>query len=129
MTPYGMLPTVTSRLRYFAPIFPAQDMKRAVEHYESLGFTVDGYEDGSEYAFAKRDDVEIHLSATPDHDPLTGAACVYLYVEDAGALAEEWRRNGVGGKTGQAADTDYHVREGVHIDPDNNMIRFGSPIK
>jgi hypothetical protein len=25
-------------------------------------------------------------------------------------------------------DTDYGLREGAHIDPDNNLIRFGSPL-
>ena len=26
-------------------------------------------------------------------------------------------------------DTPYGMREAVHVDPDNNLIRFGSPLK
>ncbi|WP_229402840.1 bleomycin resistance protein [Micromonospora okii] len=110
----------------FAPIFPVADLQRAVEHYAQLGFEVTPYADGAEYAFAVRDGVQLHLSHTPDHDPARGAACVYLYVHDAAALADEWRQAGVGGRTGPSRDTEYGLREAVHVDPDNNMIKFGS---
>jgi len=33
---------------------------------------------------------------TADHHPATGAACVYLYVADAAALADAWRTTGSG---------------------------------
>jgi hypothetical protein len=105
--------------------FPVADLHRATGHYTKLGFTVSPYEDGAEYAFAERDGVELHLSYTPDHDPRTGAACVYLYVQDAAELVREWRASG-SGRTGQARDMDYGVREAVHVDPDNNMLKFGS---
>jgi hypothetical protein len=51
-----------------------------------------------------------------------------LYVGDADALAEEWSRPGIGGTTHPVVDTPYGLREGVHVDPDNNIIRFGSPM-
>lgn len=112
----------------FAPIFPVTDLRRAVEHYSRLGFEVTRYADGAEYAFAVRDGVQLHLSHTPDHDPERGAACVYLYVDDAAALAAEWRQPGIGGRTGLPRDMEYGIREAVHVDPDNNMIKFGSRI-
>jgi hypothetical protein len=31
-------------------------------------------------------------------------------------------------RTGAPVDTDYGLREGWHIDPDGNLLRFGSPI-
>jgi predicted enzyme related to lactoylglutathione lyase len=120
--------TDRTRLVRFAPIFPVADLRRAIAHYAQLGFQVEPYEDGAEYAFAGRDGVQLHLSLTADHDPARGAACVYLYVEDAAALADEWRSPQIGGRTGPAHDTDYGIREAVHVDPDNNMIKFGSPL-
>ena len=34
---------------------------------------------------------------------------------------------GVGGETRPVGPTDYEFREGSHVDPDGNVIRFGSP--
>ena len=51
---------------------------------------------------------------------------LYLHVTDAVQLAEEWRRAGVDVSGPQ--DYDYGKREGSHVDPDGNVIRFGSPI-
>jgi hypothetical protein len=110
----------------FAPIFPVRDLAKALEHYRTLGFEVHAYEGGQEYGFAERDGAEIHLALQPDLDPLVGAAAAYLYVADADALAEEWGRPGIGGRTTSPQNTDYGMREGAHIDPDNNLIRFGS---
>jgi len=31
--------------------------------------------------------------------------------------------------TRPVGDTPYQLREGWHIDPDNNLIRFGSPLR
>jgi hypothetical protein len=111
-----------------APIFPVRDMQAACAHYRSLGFTVEPYEDGTEHAFAGRDDARLHLSYQPDHDPGTGAACVYLQVSDVDALAREWRAVPTG-RTSKPLDREYKVREAAHIDLDNNMIRFGSPVQ
>jgi hypothetical protein len=38
------------------------------------------------------------------------------------------RRLGVAGELVAPFDTDYGLREGSHVDPDGNVIRFGSPI-
>jgi hypothetical protein len=37
-------------------------------------------------------------------------------------------RPGIGGHTRPAGPTPYQLREGAHIDPDGNLIRFGSPM-
>jgi hypothetical protein len=42
-------------------------------------------------------------------------------------LADEWRNAGMEVKA--PFDTDYGKHEGSHIDPDGNIIRFGSPIR
>jgi DNA-binding MarR family transcriptional regulator len=120
--------TEVTSMNQFAPIFPVTDLARALRHYQSLGFTVSAYDGADEYGFADRDEVSLHLSLHPDLDPLTGAGAAYLYVRDADALAAEWSRPGIGGRTHQPTDTPYGLREGAHLDLDNNLIRFGSPI-
>jgi DNA-binding MarR family transcriptional regulator len=111
------------------PIFPVRDLARALAHYTSLGFQVSSYQDGDEYGFAERDGAALHLSHQVDLDPAVGASAAYLYVADADALAREWARPRVGGRTRAPRDTSYGLREGAHVDPDNNLIRFASPMR
>jgi len=117
-----------TRLTRFAPIFPVRHLGRALAHYASLGFQVEAHEEGDEYGFADRDGGSLHLVHQSDLDPLVGAGAAYLYVADADKLAWEWARPGICGRSVPPTDTDYGLREGAHIDPDNNLIRFGSPL-
>ena len=117
-----------ARLTHFSPIFPVRDLRRALAHYESLGFVTRAYAGGGEYGFADRDGIGLHLAAKPGHDPGTSASEAYLYVEDADALYAEWSRPGIGGITRPVGSTAYRLREGSHVDPDGNLIRFGSPL-
>jgi DNA-binding MarR family transcriptional regulator/catechol 2,3-dioxygenase-like lactoylglutathione lyase family enzyme len=114
------------QLRSFSPIFPVRDLAAALAHYSALGFTTRAHEGGGEYGFADRDGTGLHLAADAGHDPGRGSAA-YLYVRDADALHAEWRRPGIGGHTHPAGPTPYGLREGSHVDPDGNLIRFGSP--
>jgi DNA-binding MarR family transcriptional regulator len=119
-----------ARLLEFSPIFHVKDLPRALDHYRSLGFTVKAYEGGEDYGFAFRDGVGIHLAAADqDYDPRVSASQAYLHVDDADALAAEWSRPGIGGRTLPVGVMAYKIREGSHIDPDNNIIRFGSRIR
>ncbi len=111
------------RLRHFSPIFPVREMASALAHYASLGFKTLAYEGGDDYGFADRDGIGLHLA----HDPAHGAGSTYLYVQDADGLFEEWSRPGIGGVTRPVMLTPYGLREGSHVDPDGNLIRFGSP--
>jgi catechol 2,3-dioxygenase-like lactoylglutathione lyase family enzyme len=106
-----------------SPIFPVTDLQRALEHYAALGCHVTKHDDT--YGFAARAGIELHLSVVADHDPLRTAAAAYLHVPDADALAAEWASVE---RTGAPVDTDYGLREGWHIDPDGNLLRFGSPL-
>jgi Ser/Thr protein kinase RdoA (MazF antagonist) len=123
--------TPHNRFSSFSPVFPVRDLPRALAHYASLGFEVEPYAAGDGYGFAGRDEVSLHLSldeghgAEADHQHVGTA---YLYVEDADALYDEWARPGVGGLTRRVGDTPYKLREGSHVDPDGNLIRFGSPM-
>jgi Ser/Thr protein kinase RdoA (MazF antagonist) len=123
--------TPRNRLRSFSPVFPVRDVRRALAHYASLGFEVQPYEDGDGYGFADRDEVGLHLSLDEGHGPEADhqhVGTAYLYVDDADALYDEWARPGTGGLTRRVNDTPYKLREGSHVDPDGNLIRFGSPM-
>jgi len=110
-----------ARVLNHEPIFLVADVARAKNHYLELGFTTSDHD--PTYAFAHRDDLTIHL-AQADGRPIAGH--VYLHVTDAEALAAAWR--GVGLTVEGPTDYDYGKREGSHIDPDGNVIRFGSPL-
>lgn len=107
------------------PIFLVSDVAQAVAHYEQLGFSTSRHDAG--YAFAHRDELTIHL-AGPDVDPeRVGRGSIYMHVNDADALADEWRRAGI--DFAEPRDLEYGKREGSHEDPDGNLIRFGSPLR
>jgi DNA-binding MarR family transcriptional regulator/catechol 2,3-dioxygenase-like lactoylglutathione lyase family enzyme len=114
------------QLRQFSPIFPVRNLAASLAHYDSLGFKTSDYDGGNDYGFADRDGIGLHLERSDYDARQPGSA--YLYVRDADALFEEWSRPGVGGETRPVRPTAYALREGSHVDPDGNLIRFGSPI-
>jgi catechol 2,3-dioxygenase-like lactoylglutathione lyase family enzyme len=117
---YGAL---VQRVVGVEPIFVVSDVPRAVAHYEQLGFSTTHHDEG--YAFAQRDKLTIHL-AGPAVDPeRLGRGSIYMHVDDPDQLAEEWRNAGV--EVTGPEDFDWGKREGRHVDPDGNLIRFGSP--
>jgi hypothetical protein len=113
-------------LRRFSPIFPVRDVQAALAHYASLGFDTYPYEEGTGYGFARRDGAELHFELHGDHGPGHSHATAYLYVRDADELYAQWSRPGIGGETRPVEPTEYKMRQGVHFDPDGNVIRFGS---
>ena len=108
-----------------APIFPVRDLGASLNHYRRLGFSVREYHGGG-YGFANRDGVEIHLGTFPD--PTSGVTrhSAYLWVDDSDALAQEWLA--VGAEVHMPEDTDWGQHEGAVVDPEGNVLRFGSPI-
>ena len=112
------------RLKRVAPIFPVRDLDASLTHYARLGFATRAYE-GGEYGFAVADDVEIHLGVVTNFDAHRHASA-YLFVDDADALAERWEAAGV--EVHRPVDTEWGQHEGAVVDPDGNVIRFGSPM-
>src|SRR5579862_8242762 len=104
-------------------------MARTVEHYRRLGFTISaaGSPDvgDAEFAIAARDGVELHFALKRDHDPSLTAMWVYLRVEDADELAAEFAAAGTQPQRA-VHDTEYGMREFALIDPDGNLLLFGS---
>jgi len=118
---------MTTTFRRVAPVFVTQDLARALAHYERLGFTVQAYDAGDYYGYASRDGVEIHLAKVDSIDRSTNTCCTYLWVDDASALHDEWAAARVEGRLHAPVATAYGLDEGAHVDPDGNLIRFGSP--
>jgi uncharacterized protein len=121
------------RLFGVAPGIPTTDLARTVDHYRRLGFTFSspgsaGPSAGAGFAIGERDGVALHFALKPDHDPARTATWVYISVEDADELSAEFDASGVGqGRIPR--DTDYQMRELAHIDPDGNLLLFGSPLR
>ena len=113
-------------LKRVAPIFPVRDLSAALGHYQRLGFATREY-DGGGYGYATRDGVEIHLGVVSDTRTSTTKHSAYLWVDDADALAQAWRAAGV--EVHMPVDTEWHQHEGAHVDPDGNVLRFGSPVR
>src|SRR5215469_2026275 len=112
-----------------APGMPTTNMARTVEHYRRIGFTFSapGSANPAEagFAIAERDGIELHFALKQDHDPARTATWVYIRVEDADVMSEEFTAAG-GGQGRPVATTDYNMREFPHIDPDGNLLLFGS---
>jgi len=113
------------------PVFRVSDVARAVEHYQRLGFNTE-YHDET-YAFAHFGRLTVHLArddvgAWPGYNPERHMTSVlYIHVEDADRLAADWRA--VGATVDGPRVEDYGKREGQHVDPDGNLIRFGGPTR
>jgi catechol 2,3-dioxygenase-like lactoylglutathione lyase family enzyme len=115
-------------MQRFAPAFPVSNLAASLAHYASLGFKTSEYTgDGAAggYGFARRDHVELHLATVPI-GRTSSPATAYLFVDDADRLAAEWRAAGADVRSPE--DTPWGKHEGVMIDPDGNIIRFGSPM-
>lgn len=109
--------------RSIMPILPTTDMARTSAFYRSLGFAMHPYDD--EFLMTSRDAIEIAFSLNPEHDPRKTAGCIYVRVTSADALHEQWK--GIEGVK-EPKNQDYRMRDLPVIDPDNNLILFGSPI-
>ena len=108
---------MTSEVRA-SPVLPVTDLDRALAHYAGLGFSTSRHDDT--YGFAAWAGLELHLTVDPD----TAGAEVYLHVPDADAVAASWAGPGTTAPTAKS----WGVREGSHVDPDGNLLRFGSPL-
>ena len=117
-----------AQTREIAPIFPTGDLAAAIERYARLGFTTSSFDvDGTAvYGFLERNGVHVHLAPFDELDPASTTSAAYLYVDDADALSAEWAAARVDGRFHPVHDTDYGLREGAYVDPDGNLVRFGS---
>ena len=114
-----------NRLQRVAPIFPVRDLEVALAHYDRLGFATRTYEGGG-YGYAVAGDVELHLGVVTRFDD-HGRASAYVWVDDPDALAAVWKA--AGAEVHGPEDTSWGQREAAVVDPDGNIIRFGTPLE
>jgi catechol 2,3-dioxygenase-like lactoylglutathione lyase family enzyme len=110
--------------RRVAPIFPVRDLDTSLAYYARLGFSIRAYGGGG-YGFAVADGVELHLGVVSDVGVL-GRGSAYLCVDDSEAVAARWRAAGIA--VHEPQDTEWGQHEGAVVDPDGNVIRYGSPM-
>ena len=109
-----------------APVFPVGDLAAALAYYCGLGFCARQWHGGG-YGFVTFDGAEIHLGVEPDLGTRTDRrSTAYLFVEDAEALAGPGLRPEP--MCGSRRTPNGVSHEGALVDPDGNMIRFGSPM-
>ena len=105
------------------PVFVVSDMPRAIDHYTKLGFEVSPYDEG--YAFAEHGRLNLHLERFDGSTGPPGGGVLYIHCDDADAVAAEWRKAGLDVEAPE--NKPWGKNEGSHVDPDGNVIRFGSP--
>jgi len=120
------MPEPEAKMTSIAPVLPVTSVADALAHYGKLGFEATSYGGDAEYGYLERDGVNLHVAQVSGIDPKTSMVAVYLYVDDARALHAQWRDAGVDGRLVEPTDTDYGLCEGAHIDPDGNLLRYGS---
>ena len=104
-------------------VFVVSDMPRAADHYRKLGFAITYHDDS--YAFAEHGALNLHLERTEENGPRPGGGVLYIHCDDAEAVVAEWRKAGI--EVPDPENKPWGKYESEHVDPDGNIIRFGSP--
>jgi catechol 2,3-dioxygenase-like lactoylglutathione lyase family enzyme len=107
----------------YEPVFVVADMARAADHYRKLGFEVTYFNDV--YAFAEHGALNLHLERTEENGLRPGGGVLYVHCDDAAEVSAEWRKAGL--EITDPENKPWGKYEGSHVDPDGNIIRFGSP--
>ncbi len=112
-----------------SPVLPVRDVSAALERYAKLGFVTNAFESDGEpfYGFVCMGPTEFHVTRVDRLRPKKNTSAMYLYVDDADAVYERWRRLDEG-TFHPPRDTDYGLREFAWGDPDGNLFRVGSPL-
>jgi len=106
-----------------SPILPVQDLPASIDYYvRMLGFTIDWQ--GPYFASVSRGQCHIFLSQGDQGQPGTW---VWIGVEDADALLEEYRRTGA--KIRHMPTNYPWAYEAQVEDLDGNVLRLGSDSK
>ncbi len=115
----------TVQLKAITAIVPARDMKRSFRFYQALGFDVEPYEDGANYAFLRLGNSYIHLRRASEKEFTYNPGGLYLYVEDVDGFYARVIANGI--KTlGPPGDQQWKMREFALSDPDELLDPCGT---
>ncbi len=72
--------------------------------------------------------MQLHLAEVDRIEPDESLVAAYLYVSDAQALHPEWAKSATEGRFVAPVHADYGLVEGAYVDPDGNLLRYGSPV-
>jgi len=109
-----------------AAVFAVTDMGASVSYYRDvLGFDVTfQYGEPTYYTCLCRDEVALHLNASPHTRRLPGSGTLCVFVRDVDSLHAELVARGA--KPVSAPQTyDYGMRDFDVLDPDGNQLVFG----
>ena len=102
-------------------------MQRSLAFYKALGFKVDLYGDGTQYAFLHMDGNYLHLRRAAANEFSANPGGVYMYVDDADSFHARAVSSGIT-PLDTPADRPWKCREFTISDPDGLLIRIGHTI-
>lgn len=113
------------------PCLPSRDLRRTASFFGGIGFKTVLIDDGGGYLIIRKDWVEIHFYPEPELDPLTTAQSCYIRLRDVDAAVTSFAGTIPGEgfpRIDMPRNREWGLREAYLFDPDNNLIRIGSPI-
>jgi len=112
--------------RRVAPVLPVDNAATTAEYYRAiLGFKIEAsYGDPPYYAIVGREGVEIHLSEREDTSKPIERCAVYVYVDNADSLFEEYGQKGIK-MFSPPEDQDRGMREFELADLNGHFLTFG----
>ena len=113
------------------PCLPSRELKRTAAFFDSIGFKTVLIDHGDGYLIIRKDWVEIHFYPDPAFDPLTAAQSCYIRLADVDhAVAPMAGKLPTSGfpRLQPPVNREWGLREAYLFDPDNNLIKIGSPV-
>jgi uncharacterized glyoxalase superfamily protein PhnB len=120
---------IRARMKEYRPIFISKNREQAFEYYKKLGFECNHYT-----GFMDRDDLKLTLhqlddtaaSIAPNHQVDGWSWDLYVWVDDADALYQEFVDNGAIIHYPPKDPIEYRMREFAIRDLDGYVIAFAS---
>ena len=115
-------------ISHLAPILAVRDMKKALTFYNEIGFKTEFlWQDPPSYAvLSGGGSASIHLSLLdPAHRGQKTKGVIYVFVHNVDQLYEECLEKGSSIAEG-IATRDYGMRDFEILDPDGNLLTFGT---
>lgn len=118
-----------ARLRSASPVLSVDNVPDTAEHYcKMLGFEILSlYGEPPYYAVVERNGVRIHLSEREDTSTPIEKCAVYVYVDDADALYEEFKGKGIK-MFAPPENQENGMREFELTDYNGHFLMFGQKV-
>lgn len=115
-----------------APVLPMRDVEVTCAFYARLGFTRQRRHDTG-YLVVASGWMELHFFLHPECDPLTSNAGAFIRVADVDAVTAGFGDHVPPDPRGTPrflppAPKPWGMRQAVLVDPDGNLVQFGTPL-